>query len=340
MKERDYRIDDHFDAAANEDVPDAVDRALSDLPEDEQVAIRRLWADLSVLRAREPSATRLSELGNSIWEALEPQLHAPVRPLRGATGARIYPLPGVRRWGLIAATFLVLAVAGILYAHWPRTVTAPLGERLTIDLPDGSAVDLNSGASLTYSPRTFSWLSRSARLEGEAYFDVTRSGSTFHLRTFNAEIVVLGTSFNVRAWKNEPSPSTSVTLYRGKVRVANASEPAFSVELSPGQMSRVSTQSHRPSPPRTTDLQQTAAWRTGRFVFIDEPLSTILMEMERRFAVEIRVDGQHILHDRLTLSYEDPGSPDAILEDIASSYSRYGYLRTAEGYELFVAPAP
>jgi ferric-dicitrate binding protein FerR (iron transport regulator) len=229
----------------------------------------------------------------------------------------------------------VLVASGALYLTWEQTYQAAPGQRLTLTLPDGSTVDLNSGASLTYAPRTFGWFSRTTSLEGEAFFEVVPRESEFIARTHNAEVRVLGTSFNVRAWPEEGAGATVVALHSGRVRLTSlGAEKA--VILRPGQMSRVDPLNAVPTQPKATDLSQATAWRTGRFVFVDEPLSAILDEMERRFDVSIQADAEEILDDRLSLAYDSPAGAESILADIASSYSRYRYRRISGGYELYV----
>lgn len=318
------------DSRDREQLPEEVSRALGSESDAERAALERVWQLAGAPLRDEPSADEFAQMGADVWQKLEATVRDSPRP------ARIHQRHRAWRWSVVTASILLLTLVGILYLSDSRTLTAGPGERLAITLPDGSTVELNSGASLTYAPNTFGWFSRTASLEGEAFFQVVPDESDFITRTFNAEVRVLGTSFNVRAWPEEGDRATVVTLHTGTVRLASRSGAEQAVVLRPGQMSRVISRNETPSQPQATDLSQASAWRTGRFVFVDEPLSAILAEIERRFGVTVRAGEPAILDDRLSLAYEDPASAQAILSDIASSYSRYQYRRITGGYELYV----
>ena len=307
-----------------------LEEILRDEPVADHAALERAWEAAGIPLRSEPSDEARARVGSEIWAVLEQEVRNSSRPARARQRHRVW------RWSAVAATLLVAALSGLFYLRWETTVTAPAGERLTVTLPDGSSVELNSGASLTYAPRIYGWSTRTTTLEGEAFFEVVSRESEFITRTFNAEVRVLGTSFNVRAWPDQEAGATVVALSTGTIRFTNRVGTEQAVVLRPGEMSRVDERNAVPSEPEAANLSQATAWRSGRFVFVDEPLSAILEEMERRFDVSIEADAGSILGDRLTLAYDDPTSAEAILADIASSYSRYRYRRISDGYELYV----
>ncbi|NIG53768.1 FecR family protein [Chitinophaga sp. Cy-1792] len=85
-------------------------------------------------------------------------------------------------------------------------------------LPDGSTVWLNAHSKLSY-PKTFAaGEPRIVQLEGEAFFDVVADAARpFRVQTKSFTILVLGTSFNVRAYDGEDSAVTS--LVQGAIQV-------------------------------------------------------------------------------------------------------------------------
>lgn len=94
----------------------------------------------------------------------------------------------------------------------------PAGQRVAIDLPDGTHVWLNSGARIEY-PIVFGRRSRKAKISGEAMFDVVPDAKRpFIVETFASTIEVLGTKFNVEA--DEAAGRFSTALIRGKVKVS------------------------------------------------------------------------------------------------------------------------
>mgnify|MGYP001472807545 FL=1 len=70
------------------------------------------------------------------------------------------------------------------------------GEKITVKLPDGSTVKLNSGSSITY-PEMFLDDRREVVLKGEGFFDVKKNQKQpFIVMANKAKVKVLGTSFN------------------------------------------------------------------------------------------------------------------------------------------------
>lgn len=98
------------------------------------------------------------------------------------------------------------------------TFEVPAGQRIGIDLADGTHVWLNSGSKIEY-PAVFGRRCRQVRISGEAMFDVARdAGRPFIVETYASKIEVLGTKFNVEA--DEEAGLFSATLLRGRVKVS------------------------------------------------------------------------------------------------------------------------
>lgn len=76
---------------------------------------------------------------------------------------------------------------------------------------------MNSESRLKY-PVVFTGKNRMVELEGEAYFDVSKDEEhPFVVCTEQLDVTVLGTGFNVMAYKRDSR--TEVTLVKGKVDV-------------------------------------------------------------------------------------------------------------------------
>ena len=118
--------------------------------------------------------------------------------------------------------------------HMPRRATNVSvfrrGNRANLLLPDGTNVWLNAGTSLRY-PVAFKGKSREVELNGEAYFEVSKSEKPFVVKTDRCDVEVLGTTFDVEAYADETEFRT--TLYEGamQLQAAGASEK---VVLHPG----------------------------------------------------------------------------------------------------------
>ena len=273
------------------------------------------------------------ELDPARVEAMRAHLHAAIIdevPESGHRAKLTYIRTFPHSWAVAASIVLLIAAGAGLWLR-PTVFTAPAGERLMATLPDGSTVELNSGARLSYI-RTFGGRTRTVRLTGEAFFDVAHDAQKpFIVETFNAAVTVLGTRFNVRAWPNDPTRETTVVLEEGQIQLASVGAPEQAVVLEPGQMSRV-TGDEAPSAPAPVSVEQMLIWREGGFFFSDYPVSVILAEAQRRFAVTIHASDA-ITGQRLALFLNRPESVDTVL-DAVCGYLDCRYRATPNGYEI------
>lgn len=269
-------------------------------------------------------------------EAMRAHLHAAVideAPESGHRAKLTYIRTFPHSWAVAASIVLLIAVGAGLWLR-PTVFTAPAGERRAATLPDGSTVELNSGARLSYI-RTFGGRTRTVRLTGEAFFDVAHDAQKpFIVKTFNTSVTVLGTRFNVRAWSTDPMRETTVVLEEGQIQLASVGAPEQAVVLEPGQMSRV-TGDEAPSAPAPVSVEQMLIWREGGFFFSDYPISVILAEAQRRFDVTIHIPDT-LAQQRLALFLSRPESVDTILDAICG-YLDCRYRATPKGYEILEA---
>ncbi len=243
------------------------------------------------------------------------------------------------RWVSLAASFAILMAAGLWFWNIPVTENGVPGQIVNVQLPDGSSVELNSGATLTYQ-RGFSGIpfvaakQRNVTLKGEAYFKIHKSTVPFTVQTFNAEVSVLGTEFNVRSWSKTLN-KTAVTLASGRVAVTANANPGKSLILSePGHRIVVEGANPMPASVEEADINATLIWREAGFSVYNESLKSVFEELERRFNVEITVQNLSTLDDSLTIMLAKPGTIETILDDICTS-KELSYRLTSRGYEIF-----
>ena len=162
-----------------------------------------------------------------------------------------------------------------------NTVHVPYKGVYHLVLHDGTQVYLNSGSSLKF-PSAFPFNERRVRLLGEAFFEVSPDNDRpFIVEASQAYICVLGTSFNVKAYEDEPS--IYVTLQEGNVSVYSENSQALS--LTSGEQAildktTLSTQSKKADP------YLYSAWKDGNFHFQDAPLEDILKQLERWYNIK------------------------------------------------------
>lgn len=237
-----------------------------------------------------------------------------------------------KRVGGALAAAVVLVGLSFMLGLWTHTVSVPYGQTGEATLPDGSAVELSAGSTLQYAPF---WLPgpRTVTLDGEAFFDVVKSNTPFVVETFNARVVVKGTRFNVRAWRDDPSPKTTVSLASGRVDIMPRASAAESVALRPGETSVVASDTtHTPSA-STISLNQATAWRSGGLAFVNQPLASALRELERRFAIDVTLADSSLARMPLTYLNPKPSSAESALADICHVLD-LRYRRTADGFTV------
>ncbi len=236
----------------------------------------RLWAALGDYR--EP-----------ILAGLDPATSAYARPLD--LGRRRQVRTPWRRWSAAAAPVAAALVVGVLLIG-PildgRTITyatAP-GETREVTLRDGTTIALNGGSRLTVRQ------TRRARMvemgQAEAAFDVAHDPSRpFLITVGESRVRVIGTAFNIR----RDATSTRVSVSRGIVQVTDLQDASHAVQLTVGETVARDDATNRPIVSRD-DTDAAQAWRQGRLIYRDRPLSEVAIDLSRAFAVPVTVSGE------------------------------------------------
>ena len=156
----------------------------------------------------------------------------------------------------------------------------PYGRRSSIILSDGTKVWINSGSKLTF-PSKFAGDSRKINVDGEIYIEVAKDATRpFYVASQRMTVNVLGTKFNVSAYKNDASHS--VVLVEGKVNVNLASQK--SVTLTPNQRIQLSGDQMDISKVNASDF---IAWKDGLMDFNGETLKDATQRLSRYYNVTI-----------------------------------------------------
>ena len=219
-----------------------------------------------------------------------------------------------------------------------RTYTTQSGQQTSLTLPDGTRV--------TLAPRTtlrlfrFGDASRQVDLDGQAYFEVTRSTKNpFLVRTGTIATQVLGTAFLVRHYANDGPVHIAVT--DGKVSVvSNVASGAGTHTYERGGTRKGSLQ-HRISWPllltaghvgditdstvfvnTVNDLTGETDWLRGSLVFRHKPVSEVLQTLSRWYGYQFRCSDPAIAQWSVTLALSAQSSAKALetLEQILSMH--------------------
>lgn len=161
-----------------------------------------------------------------------------------------------------------------------NVVRIPHGGEYITRLPDGSVVHLNAGSELKV-PVYFGTESREVWLRGEGFFEVVhRENLIFTVHTDKADISVLGTEFDVRAYTDEKEVMT--TLVQGAVGVSSGRTYD---RLKPGEQARIAGKGDVRV--AEVDIYPFIAWKNGRMVFENERLEKIMAELQRWYDFEL-----------------------------------------------------
>jgi len=184
-------------------------------------------------------------------------------------------------------------------------LSTPKGGQFQLGLPDGTKVWLNAASSIRY-PTAFIGSERKVEVTGEAYFEVHKNASQPFKVSIpgKEEVEVLGTSFNVNAYPDEPEIKT--TLVEGSIKVrgeplvgVNTNKDKLSVVLKPGQQAQLVISDNTNNGGgltmvRDADLEEVMAWKRGEFVFNRLDMAAILRQVSRWYDFEVVETGQPV----------------------------------------------
>jgi hypothetical protein len=203
-------------------------------------------------------------------------------------------------------------------------LTIPRGGQFHIKLADGTLVWLNSESQLKYPVAFEEGKTRIVELiYGEAYFEVSPStehkGATFRVLHPSQEIEVLGTEFNVKAYRDETNIYT--TLVEGKVTIGTATTKQV---LKPNQQSNLDLKNNQVSIHRA-DVNQEISWRRGLFSFKGKSLGEIAMVLSRWYDVDIEFSRPALKNVRFNGVLRKEEAIEEILNTILTTNSIKAY---------------
>jgi ferric-dicitrate binding protein FerR (iron transport regulator) len=169
----------------------------------------------------------------------------------------------------------------------------PPGQKLTVYLPDGSRVKLNSESKISYL-KPFDENKRMVSLEGEAFFEVTPDSSRpFLVISKGVETRVVGTSFNVNAYSNS---HVKVSVVSGKVSVKKLSndKPTVSSSTEPVWLSPTEQATCFVNESELTvsgyNADEVLGWSDGILYFNNASMDELVNELERWYGIDIVIE--------------------------------------------------
>ncbi len=250
------------------------------------------------------------------WKQLESRIEESVPVIElGRSTSR----PGLFlavRIAVAAAVILMLGFGGLYLSRnlgYRTLETAGMSEE--IRLPDGSSVTLNSYSSLKY-PKKFRDDQRDVSLDGEGFFEVSGDPDwPFVINAGEVNIRVLGTSFNVNAYKS--NEEIEVIVETGHVAVTRYGRVPETVILKPGNKAVYDRSTENLNLTKNTDRNY-LSWKTRRFVFEDQSLKEVTAALNKVYGSEISIPSDSLKEARITATFNEQ-SLEAILNVLAAT---------------------
>lgn len=180
----------------------------------------------------------------------------------------------------------------------------PAGEKVEIELPDGTKVWLNGASSIKY-PENFTEKTRQVELKGEGFFSVkSNKENPFIVDVNQIKVKVTGTKFNISAYKNDNIIKT--TLVEGIVNVISKNKQT---ELKPNSQC-VYNKRNMIMKTSKVDTEIETAWLEGKLIFDNTSFGEMAKKLERWYGVEINLQEELKEKHRFTLTIRNENTKD------------------------------
>lgn len=225
---------------------------------------------------------------------------------------------GLALWGLFRPSPSDMVEAPSDYIV--EVISAP-GETNSFKMNDGTVVWLGANSVLRY-PNHFADNLRQVELTGEAYFDVEPDATRpFVVNTQAYQVKVLGTEFNVTAYKDEPFRTS---LVEGSVKVYPTLREDKALVIRPGQyvqsLAAVSDSTAGDLAVAAFSNTNFLSWKEGIYTFDDTPFDTITAQLALYFNTPITIENPQLAAYRFSGKFRQEDGLDSILKTMKKIY--------------------
>jgi len=289
--------------------PEALPKATREAAADWVVRLQALevaeadWLAFESWLLATPGGRGAFDAAMSIWLLADTVDHnaigrsiASTRP-RGM-GMAVWGLAGLSSAAVVAALLVVAPqkpIPGVRSMPSTAVYTTAKGEQRAIRLADGTRIDLGSASRVVVAAAPGA--RRVTLTSGEAAFTVTHDPRRpFAVTVGDREVRDLGTEFDVRRGGSQ----IAVTVREGQVEVADiGNTPGSPVALGPGQRLQHEEGSAAQSIDQVS-ADEVFAWKQGRLIYRDQPLSVVVDDLNRYFPHAVRIEGGRVAALRFT----------------------------------------
>ena len=315
-----------FHHDASDEMTARVQERLGHLGDEADETIRQIWDECGEATANDASTEKAYRQMMTALQGSQPSIKRFSWLKMAAMWAIPLILLGAAAWFYSVATERAKLYSEVVFMH---KFTA-YGERSMIILPDSSKVWLNGGSSLIY-PSRFVSAECNVCLTGEAYFEVKKDKSRpFTVDVNQMKLKVLGTTFNVFSYPD--NPQIVATLETGKVQitVANKKKPYI---LEPNEQLVLDS--------KTGDVElhnvnapDFSVWRVPSLYFEETKLIYAFQQIERTYNVKIHVQNSHYNNQTIRAHFNSDETIEGIMAVIKMLIPAINY--EIEGNDIFI----
>ena len=211
-----------------------------------------------------------------------------------------------------------------------QTVYVPAGQRTQVTLADGTMVWVNGKSTLTF-PSQFASRTRKVELDGEAFFDVEHNEhKPFVVSTEKLDIKVLGTKFNVFAYKGREEFNTA--LLEGSVKVYERMNEEKALFMNPNECVELKDNKLVKRPMGNTDF---LLWKEGIYAFDDVPFEDIIKKFELYYDIVITVNNSKLMKYKFSGKFRQRDGVESALRTLRKVYY-FTYIKDEENNNIVI----
>lgn len=240
-------------------------------------------------------------------------------------------------WNLLKyVAVLIIAFSCVMfYLHTKdkspdmQTIIVPSGQRVEVILADGTKVWLNSLSTFRF-PEHFSNGVRKVELDGEGYFKVTQNAKApFVVKTYQYDVKVLGTEFNLKAYRERDFFETA--LIKGRVAI-EALDKNEIMTMKPNERVIYMDGALQVYPIGDLDYFR---WRDGLFCFTNETIGSLIQKLELYYDVKIRMERADLTNYTYSGKFRIKDGIEHVLKVLQLNH-QFDYLFDEEKNEIII----
>ncbi|MEG1119856.1 MAG: FecR domain-containing protein [Bacteroidales bacterium] len=211
-------------------------------------------------------------------------------------------------------------------------IKTPIGKDYKVVLSDGTEVWLNSDTYLSF-PSTFTGNERRIKLQGEALFKVTKGEIPFIVETGSIDVKVLGTCFDVKAYKDDDNVFT--TLVDGSVLIIpDGISQDKGIDLLPNEQYVFNVHTKKQIIKEVnTDIY--TAWTEDMFVFKNQKLHDVMKDLSRWYNIKYEFKDNMAADTRISGNIERNKGMDEIIT-MVTKLKKVDINKTGEKYIITI----